>query len=188
MGEVLLGARAASGAGLASAREGTAARIALAPYAEPIPSAVKQMIDDLRLLPALVVGRRGDVLEWNEAAEAVYRCHLIPPLQRNTYLFAFTRPEVRKMIVNWEDQARRRVRELKEALNNHPTLARPVPGETFSVYLTASQEAISAVLMVEREKKQLHIYFVSRALQGPELNYPMLEKLILALIYAAMRL
>ena len=32
------------------------------------------------------------------------------------------------------------------------------------------------------------MYFVSRALQEPELNYPTLEKLVLALIYAARRL
>lgn len=32
------------------------------------------------------------------------------------------------------------------------------------------------------------MYFVSRGLQGPELNYPALEKLVLALIYVARRL
>lgn len=32
------------------------------------------------------------------------------------------------------------------------------------------------------------MYFFSRALQGPEINYPTLEKLLLALIYVARRL
>ncbi|KAI3723439.1 hypothetical protein L2E82_35012 [Cichorium intybus] len=69
-----------------------------------------------------------------------------------------------------------------------PTLACPVPGEKLSMYLAASPEAISAVLAVEREHQQRTVYFVSRALQGPELRYPQLEKLVLALIYAARRL
>ncbi|GKB85495.1 reverse transcriptase domain-containing protein [Tanacetum coccineum] len=45
-------------------------------------------------------------------------------------------------------------------------------------------EAISAVLMMERDGKQMPIYFVSRALQGPKVNYTPMEKLILALILA----
>nr|GFA80162.1 hypothetical protein [Tanacetum cinerariifolium] len=36
--------------------------------------------------------------------------------------------------------------------------------------------------MTERNGKQMHIYFVSRALQDPEINYTIMEKLILALI------
>ncbi|GJY09504.1 reverse transcriptase domain-containing protein [Tanacetum coccineum] len=46
----------------------------------------------------------------------------------------------------------------------------------------------SAVLLAEREKRQVSIYFVSRVLQGAELNYPKLEKLILALVHDARRL
>nr|GEX46484.1 reverse transcriptase domain-containing protein [Tanacetum cinerariifolium] len=38
-----------------------------------------------------------------------------------------------------------------------------------------------AVLMTERDGKQVPIYFVSRALQGPEINYTPMEKLILVL-------
>ncbi|GKB52611.1 reverse transcriptase domain-containing protein [Tanacetum coccineum] len=44
------------------------------------------------------------------------------------------------------------------------------------------KKTISAVLMTERDGKQVPIYFVSRALQGPEINYTLMEKLILALI------
>ncbi|GKE24053.1 reverse transcriptase domain-containing protein [Tanacetum coccineum] len=41
---------------------------------------------------------------------------------------------------------------------------------------------LAAVLMTERDEKQMPIYFVSRALQGPEVNYTLMEKLILALV------
>ncbi|GJV31124.1 reverse transcriptase domain-containing protein [Tanacetum coccineum] len=50
------------------------------------------------------------------------------------------------------------------------------------IYLAAAKEAISAVLMTERDGKQIPIYFVSRALRGPEINYTLMEKLVLALM------
>ncbi|GKD57433.1 reverse transcriptase domain-containing protein, partial [Tanacetum coccineum] len=52
----------------------------------------------------------------------------------------------------------------------------------------AAKEAISAVLMTERDGRQIPIYFVSSALQGPEINYTPMEKLILALVSASKRL
>ncbi|GKB99697.1 reverse transcriptase domain-containing protein [Tanacetum coccineum] len=48
--------------------------------------------------------------------------------------------------------------------------------EELIVYLAAAQEAVSAILMTEREAKQI-VYFVSHALQGPEINYTSMEKL-----------
>lgn len=56
------------------------------------------------------------------------------------------------------------------------------------MYLAASAEGVSSVLAVERDKKQFPIHFISRALQGPELHCMILEKLVLALIYAARHL
>nr|GEV29452.1 reverse transcriptase domain-containing protein [Tanacetum cinerariifolium] len=40
----------------------------------------------------------------------------------------------------------------------------------------------------EREAKQMPIYFVSKALRGPEINYTSMEKLVLALVHASKRL
>jgi hypothetical protein len=69
-----------------------------------------------------------------------------------------------------------------------PTLTVPIAGETLVLYLAVSREPISSVLMTERNNVQRPIYFVSKAFQGPELNYPLLEKLTLALVYTARRL
>ncbi|GJR00883.1 reverse transcriptase domain-containing protein [Tanacetum coccineum] len=52
----------------------------------------------------------------------------------------------------------------------------------------SSKEAISTVLMTEREARQMPIYFVSRALRGPEINYIAMEKFVLALVHASKRL
>ncbi|XP_071729922.1 uncharacterized protein [Rutidosis leptorrhynchoides] len=70
---------------------------------------------------------------------------------------------------------------MKEYIAKLPTLTSPEEGETQFIYLAASKECISTVLVTERERTQVPIYFVSRVLQGAELNYPELEKLTLAL-------
>ncbi|GKG14965.1 reverse transcriptase domain-containing protein, partial [Tanacetum coccineum] len=54
--------------------------------------------------------------------------------------------------------------------------------------MSASHGAISAVLMTKKGTVQMPVYFVSRALQGPKLNYTPMEKLVLSLVFAAKRL
>ncbi|GJU33139.1 reverse transcriptase domain-containing protein [Tanacetum coccineum] len=69
-----------------------------------------------------------------------------------------------------------------------PMLTAPKEKEELIVYLAAAKEAISAVLMTDREGEQVPVYFVSRALRGPEINYTPMEKLVLALLSASKRL
>ncbi|GKB37904.1 reverse transcriptase domain-containing protein [Tanacetum coccineum] len=64
----------------------------------------------------------------------------------------------------------------------------PRVGETLTMYLAALKESINAALFAKRSEEHIPIYFISRVLQGAELNYPALEKLILALVHAARRL
>nr|GEV32010.1 reverse transcriptase domain-containing protein [Tanacetum cinerariifolium] len=62
-----------------------------------------------------------------------------------------------------------------------PMLTASEEKEELIIYLAATKEAISVVLMTKRDGKQMHVYFVSCALQGLEINYTPMEKLILAL-------
>ncbi|GKD01258.1 reverse transcriptase domain-containing protein [Tanacetum coccineum] len=71
---------------------------------------------------------------------------------------------------------------MKELIEILPTLTAPIKGEVLFMYIATSKESISAVLLAEKGKRQMPIYFVSRVLQGDKLNYPELEKLILALV------
>nr|GFA88012.1 reverse transcriptase domain-containing protein [Tanacetum cinerariifolium] len=73
-------------------------------------------------------------------------------------------------------------------LSELPMLVASKPKEELIVYLFATYGAISAVLMTERGVTQTPIYFISRALQGPELNYTPMEKLVMSLVFAAKRL
>ncbi|GKA20938.1 reverse transcriptase domain-containing protein [Tanacetum coccineum] len=56
------------------------------------------------------------------------------------------------------------------------------------IYLAATDEAVSAVLLTKRDGRQMPIHYVSRSLQGAETNYALMEKLTLALVYVAKRL
>nr|GFC49698.1 reverse transcriptase domain-containing protein [Tanacetum cinerariifolium] len=67
-------------------------------------------------------------------------------------------------------------------------LAAPKPQEELIMYLSATHGAISAVMLTERGTVRTPVYFISRALQGPELNYSPMDKLVLSLVFAAKRL
>ncbi|GJU45873.1 reverse transcriptase domain-containing protein [Tanacetum coccineum] len=67
-------------------------------------------------------------------------------------------------------------------------LVAPKPKEELIIYMSASYGAVSVVLMNERGTVQTPVYFISRALQGPELNYTPMEKLVLSLVFSAKRL
>ncbi|GJW72586.1 reverse transcriptase domain-containing protein [Tanacetum coccineum] len=77
---------------------------------------------------------------------------------------------------------------MKKLIAELPMLTVPKEKEELIIYLAAAKEAISAVLMTEREGKQIPIYFVSRTLRGPEINYNPIEKLVLALLSVSKRL
>nr|GEU83611.1 reverse transcriptase domain-containing protein [Tanacetum cinerariifolium] len=79
-------------------------------------------------------------------------------------------------------------KQMKKLIAELPMLTAPKEKKELIMYLAAATEAISAVLMTERDRKQMPIYFASRALHGPEVNYTPMEKLILALVSASKRL
>ncbi|GKC10270.1 reverse transcriptase domain-containing protein [Tanacetum coccineum] len=77
---------------------------------------------------------------------------------------------------------------MKKSIAELPMMTAPQEKEELIIYLAAAKEAISAVLMTERDGKQIPIYFVSRALRGPKINYTPMEKLVLALVRASKQL
>ncbi|MFS7989551.1 putative ribonuclease H [Helianthus anomalus] len=77
---------------------------------------------------------------------------------------------------------------MKQHLASLPDIAAPETGELISVYLSVADEAISAVLTIERDKAQVPVYFFSKTLKLAETKYPPLEKLALALVQTARRL
>ncbi|GJY07987.1 reverse transcriptase domain-containing protein [Tanacetum coccineum] len=88
----------------------------------------------------------------------------------------------------WTKTAEAAFLEMKKLVSELPTFTTPKKGETLMMYLAAASKAVSAVLLIERNRRQMPIHYVSRSLQGVETNYAPMEKLTLALVHAARRL
>ncbi|KAL0456609.1 UNVERIFIED_CONTAM: Retrovirus-related Pol polyprotein from transposon [Sesamum latifolium] len=58
--------------------------------------------------------------------------------------------------------------ELKSYLAGLPLLVKNSPGDTLYLYLSATSQAVSSVLIRKEERKQLPIYYVSKVLNGAE--------------------
>nr|GEW70329.1 reverse transcriptase domain-containing protein [Tanacetum cinerariifolium] len=62
-------------------------------------------------------------------------------------------------------EAEEAFKQMKQLIAELPMLTAPMEKEELIVYLAAAKETVSALLMTEREAKQMPIYFVSRALR-----------------------
>nr|GEW31614.1 reverse transcriptase domain-containing protein [Tanacetum cinerariifolium] len=108
--------------------------------------------------------------------------------EKSLPLFQTLKKCIKKSDFHWTAEAEQAFQQLKQHLSELPLLVAPKPQEELIIYLSATYGAISAVLMAERGMDQMPIYFISCALQGPELNYSPMEKLVLSLVFAAKRL
>ncbi|GKF79906.1 reverse transcriptase domain-containing protein [Tanacetum coccineum] len=91
----------------------------------------------------------------------------------------------KKSDFQWTPEAEEAFKQMKKLIAELPTLTAPRENEELIIYLATAKEAISAVLMTDREGRQIPVYFVSRTLRGPEVNYTPMEKLVLALLSAS---
>ncbi|GJU43732.1 reverse transcriptase domain-containing protein [Tanacetum coccineum] len=88
----------------------------------------------------------------------------------------------------WKEAVEAAFPEMKKLVCELTTLTTPKKGETLMMYLAASNEAVSAVLLTKRDGRKMPIHYVSRSLQGAKTNYALMEKLVMALVHAARRL
>ena len=76
----------------------------------------------------------------------------------------------------WTSEAEESFRRLKEHMSSLPKLVSPINGEKLVLYVSVSEYSLSGVLVAEREKKQLPVYYISLAFRGSEENYSEMEK------------
>ena len=62
------------------------------------------------------------------------------------------------------------------------------PGEELFLYMAVSPASFSVALVREEDRVQKPIYYTSKALQGAEERYPLMEKLAFALVTIAHKL
>ncbi|GKD37186.1 reverse transcriptase domain-containing protein [Tanacetum coccineum] len=108
--------------------------------------------------------------------------------EKSLPLFKTLKKYIKKSDFHWTPEAEQAFKQLKQHLGKLPMLVAPKPKEELIMYLSVSYGAISVVLMTDKDTVQTPVYFVSRALQAPELNYTPMENLVLALVCAAKRL
>jgi len=86
----------------------------------------------------------------------------------------------------WSEECEKTFAEIKAAVSSTPILQKPTPGDGLLLYISPSEDAISAALVQQEDQKS--VYFVGRALQDAETRYQLTEKVALAVVYAARRL
>jgi MmyB-like transcription regulator ligand binding domain len=74
--------------------------------AQRVRPAMRRLLDQLAQTPAVVLGRRMDILAWNAMAAALYTDFGAVPAARRNYLrLLFTDPLVRGLHAEWEHTA-----------------------------------------------------------------------------------
>jgi hypothetical protein len=88
---------------------------------QAVPPAIQIMLDKLAPYPACVRNGRYDVLAFNPAYELLTGRLLsaLPFEDRNSLWSAFTSPEVRAAMIDWEESTRRMVAEYRAAMAEH---------------------------------------------------------------------
>ncbi|GJX63005.1 reverse transcriptase domain-containing protein [Tanacetum coccineum] len=128
-----------------------------------------------------------DVQKLNGKITSLNRL-LAKSAEKSLSFFKTLKKCTKKSDFHWTTEAEEAFNQMKQLIDELPMLTSPMEKEELIVYLAATKETVSAVLMMKREAKQMPIYFVSRALRGLKLNYTSMEKLVLALVHASKRL
>jgi len=96
------------------------------PAPERVGDATRQLLAALGDAPALVLGRRSDVLAWNRTGHALFAGHLEaripeqPDLRPNMARLVFLDAHTRDLFVDWPKKARNVVGKLRLAAGQHP--------------------------------------------------------------------
>ncbi|GJZ76958.1 reverse transcriptase domain-containing protein [Tanacetum coccineum] len=122
-----------------------------------------------------------DVQRLNGKMASINR-FLSKSAEKSFPFFKTLKKYTKKSDFQWTVEAETTFKQMKTLIAELSMLTAPKEKEELIIYLATAREAISTVLMTERNGKQMPIYFVSRALQGPKINYIPMEKLILALV------
>ena len=97
-----------------------------APFGAALPPSVRQLVDGLGALPALVrTSDTWDIVAWNRPAAAVFGDYAaLAPADRNLVRLLFTKPASRQRTRDWAGHARRTVAALR---GSRAKAARPAP-------------------------------------------------------------
>ncbi|MFM9442394.1 helix-turn-helix domain-containing protein [Streptomyces acidiscabies] len=82
---------------------------------------LRTLLDTMDGVPAILVGRRSDILAWNRLAAAVFGdWDELPPQERNWARLVFLRPASLDLFVDWDRKANDVVSQLRMDAGSHP--------------------------------------------------------------------
>ncbi|XP_043816626.1 uncharacterized protein LOC122724822 [Manihot esculenta] len=84
----------------------------------------------------------------------------------------------------WTKDCREAFKELKSYLSSPHVLSSPLEGEELLIYLSASEQVVSAVLVRVEGGEQKPVFYVSKVLKDAEIRYLNIEKIAYALLLA----
>jgi len=88
---------------------------------ETVSPTLQRFLDHQGLSPAFVVGRRWDVVAWNESARVVFGDYgQMTTRERNSVWRIFTSPTHRQFLVDWEGHARRILAQFRATCGRYP--------------------------------------------------------------------
>jgi hypothetical protein len=93
----------------------------------------------------------------------------------------------------WDDEAQKAFEALKESLTTPPIMTSPIPKETLLLYISATTNVVSIVLVAEREEGQAYpvqrpVYYVSEVLADAKTRYTQPQKLLYVLLITSRKL
>ncbi|MFD3916472.1 helix-turn-helix domain-containing protein [Streptomyces sp. NPDC058603] len=96
-------------------------RAARAPGLPDVAPRLRQLLDDMHDVPAMIIHRRMDVLAWNRGAAALLTDFgALPPARRNIIRLTFLDDAFRSLYVEWPAVARECVAVLRMESGRHP--------------------------------------------------------------------